>query len=437
MPVDATLKTAFADDAAARGRLGGGARRRPVPRRAHPGVAARGAAPLGRGHGVPETAGTPALTAEQALRRGRRAGVVVARRAGPGRRDSSQSAGGHQRRGERPTPIDRGDGVAARPPASRPTAGPTCASTPAQSAGEHRRRRRRWPGRARPGGRRASARPAAPARAGAAAARRGPPPPGPPARRPAGPAACGRRAPRRRPARPAAPAATSAAAAGRRRRPARAARSRRRARAARTTRSRRADRASMQVLPADDGVDVRGRQRGDAGRPPGRDRAAPPPGSRVSHGTSTKARSCARGCGSVSAGSSESTGVAVVPGDRDDVDVERARAPAHLAGAPGGLLELVRRASQPAASAVAADDGDRVQVRRLLDRPPRRRLVEGRARDQAVVRQRGQRGAQRAGAVARGWRPATGRRGSWPRPADRHRDVVERHARGRRRACAR
>ena len=46
---DASLKTAIADDAPARGRLGRGARRRPLPRRPDARVAARRAAPLRRG----------------------------------------------------------------------------------------------------------------------------------------------------------------------------------------------------------------------------------------------------------------------------------------------------------------------------------------------------------------------------------------------------
>ena len=65
-------------------------------------------------------------------------------------------------------------------------------------------------------------------------------------------------------------------------------------------------------------------------------------------GTSTKARSAARGCGSVRPGS-----CADVVADGEDVDVEGARPPAHLTGAARGL-GLVRAAPSRTARGCAA-----------------------------------------------------------------------------------
>ena len=134
-------------------------------------------------------------------------------------------------------------------------------------------------------------------------------------------------------------------------------------------------------------------------RRPGRARAGRRPGSRVAHGTSTNARSWARGCGRVSSGSSESTGVPSSP-VTVTTSTSSVRAPQRTSRVrPAACSSSCARASHPRASRGAADDRDRVQVRRLLDRAPRRGLVEGGARDQTVVLQGGQRGAERAGAV--------------------------------------
>ena len=86
--------------------------------------------------------------------------------------------------------------------------------------------------------------------------------------------------------------------------------------------------AGVPVVAALDAL--RGR-RPRAGRRPGRGRGAAP-GSTSYHGTSTKARSWARGWGRVRTGSSETTSCV-----GDDVDVDGARAPAlvpHPAGRP-------------------------------------------------------------------------------------------------------
>ncbi len=137
-------------------------------------------------------------------------------------------------------------------------------------------------------------------------------------------------------------------------------------------------------------------------------------GSRVSHGTSTKARSCARGCGRVSSGSSESTGV---PSSSVTAitSTSRVRGPKRTSRVrPAACSSSCARASQPRGVARPADDDDRVEVGRLLDRPPRRGLVERRAGHQAVALQRGRwpRAACRRG--RRGWTPSE-------RTARRHR----------------
>ena len=124
------------------------------------------------------------------------------------------------------------------------------------------------------------------------------------------------------------------------------------------------------------------------------------PGSRAAHGTSTKARSCARGWGRVSAGSSETHRRAVVAGHRDDVDVERARTPAHLPGAPGRLLELVRPRQPAGRVARAADHATALRYGGCSTGPHGGVSYSVERADQAVVRERGQRGAERAGPVA-------------------------------------
>ena len=431
-------------DAAAGGRLGRGARRRPVPRRPDartrctPRCAARSRAPSPRppdlcelscrvGPGGSRAGATDALYAC----RGRLSGRGVVRRTtgmlGADALGGVGVLGGHaadrlqpQGRGHQGRRADdahrRGHRVRPRRPAAAARPG---RRAPARRSRYPRRRRprRRWPGRARPAGRRASARPAAPA--GSAASHRGAcARPGPPGGRRAGSAGSGRRAPRRRRGRPAGAAATSAAAGSS---PYQVRTSSQDATASPRARTRRSRRRT--------GRQCRWSQRvtaslSSAGSASSRSTTRPcpgstAPGSSVAHGSRTNARSCACGCGRVSLGSSESDRRPVVLGDRDDVDVEGARPPPLLAGAAGGLLQLVRPDEPPVGVPRAAHDDDRIEVGRLLDRAPRRGLVQGRAGDQAVVLQGRDRRPDRAGAVAQ------------VRPQGQH---CARHARSRRMA---
>ena len=101
-------------------------------------------------------------------------------------------------------------------------------------------------------------------------------------------------------------------------------------------------------------------------------------GSARSHGTRTKARSRRARMRQRQLGI-----VAAHVVDGDDVDVQRARAPTHLAGAAGGLLGGVgaRRAS-PRRRRRRRRRHDRVQVVVLRHRSPRRGLVHRRHGDQ-------------------------------------------------------
>ena len=127
-----------------RGRLGGGARRRPVPRRAHPRVAARGAAPLGRGR--PETRRSPAPPTDHA-RASAPGPLVVALRAARGtptparaprppdrRRNHSERRGDGARPRRTAAGRPRARRRAARPPRARRTPAPTYALAWARTA---------------------------------------------------------------------------------------------------------------------------------------------------------------------------------------------------------------------------------------------------------------------------------------------------------------
>ena len=353
--------------------VGGGPRRRPVPRRPHARVAARRAAPLRR-RAVPEVGrpaptglvvnsaragGLPPRTWATAQRlRGTPPGSGVVRRtpvswpggSSGGRRITRDAAGGleGERRSHEPRgagdPDDRGHRVSPRL-RKPPDAGPTCASTPvhapanpaptqALACAEHRQAGR--PASVRPGAPGRSATRAADVPAGCAprGAQRGAPSP------------FGPRGTRRRRAPRAARAATSpmraAPVEGADQQP-RAARP-----SARTARSRRrtglnggcsqrfrprtssggsaATRSAAPAMPREDGAGLQ-RQPGQHERPL--------VGPRVGQGERRVVGEHRR---------------PVVLDDRDDVDVEGARAEADLPGASGGLLGLVRRASQPAAS---------------------------------------------------------------------------------------
>ena len=432
VPADASLKYGVRHHAAARGRLGRGAGRRPLPRRPHPGVAARGPAPLGRGRRCRRP---PARSeARRAVVPWARPAGVVVRRAAPGTRYSSHRAGGDQRRGET-TPMTAATASLRARLGTAGRRGPTCASTPAQRPATDRAdvgARLRQDGQAgdqhrlhRPHQR--DRRP----RLSLGRAR-----PGPRARRSAGPAACGRRAPRRRRA----PASGSrqppvqrrqvAVDQPARRQPGRDGDARDRGR-----RGRAAGPGCMQDAPSGaTAATSPGRQRRRGGRP-----TRPCPGSTArrveasSHGTSTKARSCARGCGRVSAGSSETTGAPSSPVTAT-TSTSSVRGPQRTSRVrPAACSSSCARASHPAASRSPRTTSDRVEERRLLDRPPRRR--SRRAVDRATSPSP-QRGRSRCGACRRGrpgWRPAesTARVMAEPAP-DRHGDVVEGHARGRR-----
>ena len=393
VPVDATLKTAFADDAAAGGRLGRGARRRPLPRRAHPGVAARGAAPLGRGRRARDRrarGGPCRLSRAQAWV----AGVPgrPCRRAGGHPADGLQpERGDDQRRRRRPTPTTAVtvSPAAAAEPAHR---GPDVQQHADPQAGEDRRRRRRWPGRGRPAratsigstGRTGAASPAGRHR-GRAAPRR--------ASRSASSRVRSVRAPS---------ASATPSTAERQRQPP-------------VQRRQRAVEAAHQQPGGDgepereDGEVARRRTRphcrcsqrttaatSSGGSAATRSATRPWPGSSAagSRAATARARRPARapaGAAASAPGRRRRTGAPSSP-VTVTTSTSSVRGPQRTSRVrPAACSSSCARASQPAASRGAADDGDRVQVRRLLDRPPRRGLVQRRAGDQAVVRERGER----------------------------------------------
>ena len=143
-------------------------------------------------------------------------------------------------------------------------------------------------------------------------------------------------------------------------------------------------------------------------------------GSTASHGTSTKARSAARGCGSVSAGSSLRT--STPPSVTVTTSTSSVRGPQRTSrvrpGPPFGLVGAGEPVTGGGGRVVDHEHG--VEEVRLLDRPPRRGLDDAGGRDQPRP-DHVDGGAQVARAGRRGWSRSTARRGSL---AGRARSIV-------------